>query len=478
MTIKTLRSSVTLVALLLTAGCSSDHFNILNTNAPTDDQLTGAPNKLILGRAVVGVAANFLNDVIAEITQFAYLGREGWNLQGNDPRYTTEMVRGPLDPGGHAGGSWIGKYIALRTVNTYLAGVDQAPDLTPAERSASKGFAKTIKAILLHRAIVRNGVLGIPMDVEAGLDQPPAPFISHPNVYTRLIALLDEARADLTAAGTTPFPFTMPDGYAGFNTPATFMRFNRAYAAKVHAHRATFINGANAAARTTDYNNAIAALNLSFIDANGDLRAGVFYAFNSAAGEPANGIAEPLSSVRYYVHESYRTGAQLKANGQPDDRYTSKTAVVATRTQNSITSTIKPVMYNVPGTLAPDLGADIPVIKNEELILLRAEARWFTGDKAGAIADLDVIRTRSGGLPATTLTAGSTDAAFITELVYNRRYSLLWEQGTRWTDARRFGIKASLPVDRVGDTIFDNMPVPSLECDARGLAIPCTPPVQ
>jgi hypothetical protein len=54
----------------------------------------------------------------------------------------------------------------------------------------------------------------------------------------------------------------------------------------------------------------------------------------------------------------------------------------------------------------------------------------------------------------------------------------LWEQGTRWIDVRRFGLQATLLPDRPGDTIFNNMPVPALECDARGLPIPCTPTVQ
>ena len=137
-------------------------------------------------------------------------------------------------------------------------------------------------------------------------------------------------------------------------------------------------------------------------------------------------------------------------------------------------------MYNTNTSTGStsNLDADIPIIKNEELLLIRAEARWFTGNKAGALADLDLVRINSGGLAATTLTAGSADAAFVTELRYNRTYSLLWEQGTRWLDARRFGVTAALPLDRAGDNIFPNMLVPASECDARSLTVPCTPPTQ
>ena len=62
--------------------------------------------------------------------------------------------------------------------------------------------------------------------------------------------------------------------------------------------------------------------------------------------------------------------------------------------------------------------------------------------------------------------------------MYERLYSLLWEQGTRWVDARRFGKTSTLPLDRAGDQIFPNMLVLAAECDARGLAVPCIPPVQ
>ncbi len=461
-----------LAALLFTAGCSNDFFNLPNTNAPTQEQLTGNPTRLVLARAATGVAAVFLNDVISEITQFTILGREGLNLFGNDPRLTTEMVRGPQDPGGHSAGSYFGKYTALRTVNTYLAALDKAQGLSAAEVAASKGFAQTIKAVILHRSILRNNQLGAPVDVEAGLDQPPAPWLPRDQVYTRIIALLDEARNNLQAGGAA-FPFTMPPGFTGFSTPATFIQFNRGYYAKVQAHRATFLN-----AGATAYQAALTALGQSFLTTNGlpgNLSLGVYYAFGPSSPEPPNTISQAINTVQYYVHQSVQTGAQLKLNGQRDDRYLRKVAEVAPRTQNDLTSSLKPVMYNVPGSLAADPGADIPVLKNEELILLRAEARWFTGDKAGALADIDLIRVNSGGLPPTTLTPASSDAAFITELVYNNLYSMLWEQGIRWHDARRFNRTNTLPQDRPGDQIFPSMVIPADECNARGLAPPCAP---
>jgi starch-binding outer membrane protein, SusD/RagB family len=88
----------------------------------------------------------------------------------------------------------------------------------------------------------------------------------------------------------------------------------------------------------------------------------------------------------------------------------------------------------------------LAVIKNEELILLRAEARYFTGDLPDALADLNTIRTRSGGLAPITLADIATETAFRDELLYNRRWSVMFG-GHRWIDMRRFGRLNQLTLD-------------------------------
>jgi hypothetical protein len=458
--------------LLLTAGCSNSYYDILNTNAPTEDQLSGTPTKAILARAAVGAAFLAESDLGGDISEWAIFGREGYNLLGNDPRLTQESLKGPGDPNGFLGFLWQPKYTAIRTYNTYLDGIPKAADMTAEEKAASVGFAQTLKALMFYRLILRDGDLGIPIAVQVGLDQPPAPFVSKAAAYDYIVALLDSAQASLATGGAT-FPFNMPPGYEIASTPATFIQFNRALAAEVQIHRATAANVGAAA-----YQAALTALAASFIDPSAPMSTAVNYAFSANSGEPFNPISEPLEAQRFYIHPSIVTGAQHKANGDPDNRLTAKTRAAPTpRSLSGLTATHKPVMYNnSDGT--SNLGAPIPIIKNEELLLIRAEARWFTGDKSGALADINVVRTVSGGLPATSLTAGSSDAAFVTELLYNRLYSLLWEQGTRWLDAIRFGLQSTLPIDRPGDIVFNQMLVPGPECDARQLGEPCDPLTQ
>jgi hypothetical protein len=458
--------------LLLSAGCSDSYYNILNTNAPTEDQLSGSPTKAILARAAVGAAFLAENDLGGDISEWAIFGREGYNLLGNDPRLTQESLKGPGDPNGFLGFLWQPKYQAIRTYNTYLDGIPKAKDMTAEEQAASIGFAQTLKALMFYRLILRNGDHGIPIAVQVGLDQPPAPFVSQAAVYDYIVALLDSAKASLSA-GAGAFPFNMPPGYEIANTPATFIQFNRGLAAVVQAHRATAGHVGAAA-----YQAALTELGESFIDPAAPMSTGVYYAFSAASGEPFNPITEPLDAQRFYIHPSILTDAQHKLNGDPDNRVTAKTRAAPTpRSSAGLTATHKPTMYNNPDGTS-NLGAGIPIVKNEELLLIRAEARWFTGDKSGALGDINVVRTVSGGLPPTSLTAGSSDAAFLTELLYNRTYALLWEQGARWLDAIRFGLQATLPIDRPGDIIFNEMLVPGPECDARQLGEPCDPLTQ
>jgi hypothetical protein len=136
-----------------------------------------------------------------------------------------------------------------------------------------------------------------------------------------------------------------------------------------------------------------------------------------------------------------------------------------------ITGTLKFNRYFTNGQ--SDAGHSIPIIKNEELILLRAEARYFTGNAAGALSDLNFVRVNSGGLAP--LGGFANNAAFISALLYEREFSLLWEQGTTWIDARRFNQLGSIPLGVTAGSVPAQMPIPAAECAARRLSGSCNP---
>jgi hypothetical protein len=137
--------------------------------------------------------------------------------------------------------------------------------------------------------------------------------------------------------------------------------------------------------------------------------------------------------------------------------------------------TLQGITSDLGFTIYDSLSAPIPIIRNEELILLRAEANIGLGDLSAAIADLDLIRTTSGGLPP--YAGPITAEALLDELLYNRRYSLLWEGGHRWIDLRRYGRLSTLPLDLPSHRRFEKMPFTAEECAARSPppAAGCTP---
>jgi hypothetical protein len=139
------------------------------------------------------------------------------------------------------------------------------------------------------------------------------------------------------------------------------------------------------------------------------------------------------------------------------------------------------------------------VINNEELALLKAEAdlgctttgqgvavTCANANRADALAMVNYVRTASGGLstllaePATGTpnrngVARTTGDNLLDEILYNKRYSLFYQNGDRWVDSRRYGILAGLKTDErnpaatgvPADVIWANTMIPINECLPR-----------
>ena len=474
--------------LLALAACE---FNILNTNQPTLGDLLSNPTRDKLTAQANGLMSSARTGMESFIWRLGSMGREGINLSGNNQPDYAEPFFGPVQGGGSFGGTqWLDRYQSIRTANIYLQALANntsltGPDLlSDAERAASRGLANTYKALAFLYVIETRAQLGAPVEVDRTVDQGPAPWVTEDSVYGYIIGLLNSAQTDLAAAGSTNFPFPIPPGLGAFTTPADFLKFNRALAAKANVLRATALNGCHGTPATC-YTAALTALGQTFLSTvSTDFQTGAYLDFSTNGGDQTNGLSEPLNGPTYFALASDTTDAQTQAGGAKDQRVLDKIAPKEGDPQTlggiSIPGTLKFTVYFSNG--AADAGHPIPIIKDEELLLLRAEASWFTGAKAQAIADIDSVRVNSGKLLPTTVTIASSDAAFITALLYERRYSLLWEQGTRWIDARRFNLLATIPVDVTGGSVPEIMPVPSTECDARNLPsktigdiITCTP---
>ncbi len=451
-------------------GCNAEHFVVPNYNNPTLAAATANPVTVL-----PLLVTNILRDDRAGYTSFVLatgiLGREAYNYTPLENRNTTGYLGTPVLTNTSFGASALwGYYVYLRDIyQTRLVANSAAPGVfTAAQLNAINGFLDTFEALELLYTIDGRDQIGAPVQINPVPTQL-SPFVSRDSVYNYIVAKLTAAQTELAAGGTS-FPFTLHSGYAGFNTPATFATFTSGILARVQAYRASLGVGGCAALSATCYQAVLTALAASFISTAGSLQTGPTQIYSTASGDLTNGDSYLQSSDAVVAHYKSDSGLALQPGGQNDQRFLNK--IMA----------IKPVICANPTVcvatawafkLYPTSSSPISIMRNEELILLRAEAEYFTGDQVDALADINLIRTTSGNLAAR---AAFTDQAdFITELLYNRRESLMFE-GHQWIDKRRFGLLNTLPLDIPTDVIVPFLVIPQAECLIRIGAPPALAP--
>jgi hypothetical protein len=500
--LRRLTAAASFAGALLVGACGD--FNVTNPNQPTLDDLVSNPTRTKLSTAATGLFIGARRDIRDFIWRTGSMGREGVLLTGNNQPDFQEPYLGPtLQPTGFGRFLWEHPYRQIRNANVYLTAAPKAgqltgPDaLTAGEVSASLGFGKTLKALAFLYVIATRGSFGAPVDVDRPITDPPGPFVSEDSVYGYILGLLSDAQAELTAAGPT-FPFTPPPGFSAVNTPAKFLAFNRALAAKAYLYRATALNSScPPAGPTSCYQLALDAIaaaapafglpSLGAADSS-QYPTGVYFDFSEAAGDLVNDLSDPLDAVNYFALPLVVDLAKKQGdNVTPDQRALNKTAAATLNPPQTIggfpiVGTLKFTVYLTNGEA--DNNHPIPVIRNEELALLRAEANIGLNQLPDALTDINFIRTNAGKLQA--YSGPVTHDSVLAELLYNRRYSLLWEQGATWVDARRYGLLNTIPIPpgfgnstppgSAGPSVVpDQMPVPASECNARALATPCDP---
>lgn len=432
--------------------------DVPDLNNPSLSDLENNPTAVSIGAACTGLLSGNRRNHAAPngyVVLLGILGREAYNFDTADPRFIDEMLAGTLDQGSPFGGNfWAGPYANIRLANIILGALDKVPEveLTATNKSAIRGFVETIMALDLLEVIVTHDTNGAVIETDRDPLAPLPPIASKDATYAEIVRLLESGKTNLAAGGDV-LPFAMSRGFAGFNTPATFLTFNRAIRARVAAY-------------LEDYPTVLMALSESFINDNpatADFDAGVYYSYSTKPGDTANGLINP----NIYAHPSVEDDVQEVAAGVPDDRFRRKVGMAGQEgVSGQRTATLT---FN---RLYPDPEASVPLIRNEELILLKAEALFFTSMPAEALAELNIVRVGSGRLAP--LTVVPDEAMFIDQLLYERRYSLLFE-GHRWIDARRFDRLEDLPIfvvmpegePPVPDSLNVRFPIPSPECDAR-----------
>lgn len=428
-----------------TAACGS--FEVPNADSPSLNALEDNPTPSVIITATQGLLAGLRTGAsgnLSNLSVMAHYGREAYYI--DVAQTTLSAFDAQLTPSD--GANWSSTYQYVRLVNTIISGLDKVGSaMTDQQKAGIRGFAMTVEAYLLHSQLRAQDTFGIAVDTDREPNAELAPIVSKAAAFTYIAQRLDDARIELLAAGAT-FAFNPGTGFAGFTTPATFIQVNRALRAR-------------AALEQADYSAAQTALGGSFINPGGALDLGPRNVYSTASGDALNILFDP-NGFSYVADSMLPREAQLQPGGAVDRRVTDKMVSMGAtyRTHTGVRSNYRIIRY--ASSTAP-----IPIIKNEELLLIRAEILWRAGDLVGAMADIDSVRVRSGGLAP--MGAFPGNAAFENELLYNRRYSLFWEYGHRWVDLRRFGrLQTDIKGPRgAGDLVFQLIPLPATECDQR-----------
>ena len=405
-----------MVLVLFWTGCEDLDFP--DPNNPTSDTAT-------IQSLVTGAEAQMRSGFGVYIRDMLVVGREAYYLEPADPRYTGELLRGPIDGGGFLCYTpWAANYKVISNCQTIL---------NSAEADAgAKGFAETVNAYCLMRVLNLTDTNGARINYDGDINVTEA---TKAEVLAEIERLLDAGKSNLAGAGDA-FSFALSDGFSGFDTPATFTHFNRGLMARVSVLQDKWSQAQTA---------------LTSVDAwmNGaDHDAGVYHVFSSGANDGDNQMFEDPSAatLKLMVHPSFLTDAH-----EGDSRVTNNVLVREdTIKYDGLESYLAPTLYS--GSYDP-----VPMMRAVELQLLQAEVHIGNGDYAGAESIMNAIRTAAGAAEYTGTDASNAHG----RVLHEKRYSLFLE-GHRLTDMRHYGKTSELPLDRDGDAVV-TFPIPETE---------------
>ena len=414
----TMMKILPMLAVLVWVGCEDLDFP--DPNNPTDETAT-------IQSLVTGAEAVMRQDLGVYLRDLLVVGREAYYLEPADPRYTGELLTGPIDPGGFlCYRPWQTAYKAIANCETIMgnAGADEG----------AKGVAQTLHAYSLMRLVYLWDESGARLNYDGDIT---AAVSTKAQVLAEIESLLDASYSNLNLAGSA-FSFSLSSGFVGFNTPATFAKFNRGLRARVAVHQ-------------SDWSAAQTALdNCSAWATSSNPDEGVYHTFSTGANDQGNQMYEAADGeyVKLMIHPSHIADAESGDSRVTDNTYIRSEVI----TYDELESFIAPTLYS--SSYDP-----VPIMRSVELQLLQAEVHIGNGDYSSAESIMNTIRAAAG----VTDYSGTDASNAVDRVLHEKRYSLFLE-GHRLVDMRHYGKTGELPIDRPGrgDSIV-TFPIPETE---------------
>lgn len=421
--------------LLFFCSCKKDYGNL--NNATVEDFLKNA-SVSELNNLVSGTESGMRNLVTLYLDDVGTIGREGYHFATSEPRYITDLLgasNGTLSGSNfYIANPWAARYRVVKNCDILIQAATNSTLITGEQKTGYIGFAKTIKAYELLMNLNLTDSNGIRINVSD--PDHLGPLVSHNEALSAIASLLDSGKLAFNS-GSANLPVAFPlAGFNGFSDAAGLTKFNRALAARVDVYQ-------------QNWQAALTALNESFFALNQDFNVGVYHVFGTGSGDQLNTMYIPQNQsgeVRL-AHPSY--AADIESG---DDR-------INKATLRSTTASLLGLSSNRDVWVYTSSTAPLPVIRNEELILIYAEANIQLNNLTEGVNAINIIRNGHG---LANYAGPVTKAALITEMLKQRRYSLFFE-GHRWIDMRRYNLLNTLPLDRPGDDVWTEFPLPVTE---------------
>lgn len=427
-----IKSLAFLTASTLFISCAKDYGNL---NSPTVESFLDNASASDLNNLVSGTESGIRNNTALYLDDVGTIGRENYRFSAAEPRYVTDLLGADnatlSNSNFYITNTWASRYRVVKNCNILIQAAANSKKISPAEKAGYTGFARTIIAYQLLLALNQTDSNGIRLDVS----NPDAlgPIVPLAQALTGIQSILDSGKNDLSTASVI---FPLSNGFIGFNDAAGLIQFNRALSARVQVYQ-------------SNWNAVLAALGESFYGLNKNFNIGVYSVFGTGSGDQLNPAYIPQNSTGEVrpAHPSYATDIL-----PTDDRISKAMLRTSTVSLNGLSSNRDVWVYT-------SATAPMPIVRNEELILIYAEANIQLGVFAEALKAINQVRTGHNLLPY----SGTVDKpSLISEMLYERRYSLYME-GHRWVDVRRYNLLNTLPIDRPGDDVWGFFPLPVSE---------------
>ena len=441
---------IPLLLLATVISCKKNDFEVpteLDPNAPAVALYLNNANSAQISQLGVGLQSVLRSSFLDFGRVTGTVGREIIFSASTDNRYFTELLgtnvaqyggiaAGANDPAGIFNTYYFAFSQTRRRAEQFIIAANNTSSISAEQKKAIEGFAKTIQAyVTLNLANMqgKNGIRESFTDLfDPGDLLKPGKFGTYATALTVCKKYADYGLAALNAAGAIAFPFRVNAGYGTFNNVNEFKKVNRAIAARIAMYQADWLGMST-------------ALGQSFLNLTGNLQNGPNFIFSTAANDITNGLFHVRNSngAPYVVFNEVIANAEIG-----DTRVFGASAKVGARNsarQSGEFNSTHEVRLYASNT------ASASIIRNEELVLMYAEAKAQTSAFVDAKLAIDLIRTSYGLLP---YTGALTTPALIDEILKQRRYSLLFE-GHRWFDMRRYNRLAQItPQGSIGRNTF------------------------